>query len=92
MLTNNDIKKLSAVFATKDDLNSKVAKLESNLDSKIDHILDIKLKPIHKKLNVMQKSLNTSIKYFDTITTNYEQRLKNVEKKIEILPLVAAAN
>lgn len=94
MLTNNDIKKISNVFATKDDfdrkLGSKFEKLESNLDSKIDQILDKKLKPIHKKLDSMQKSLDTTIKYFDTVTTDHERRLKSVEKKVDTLPLVIA--
>jgi hypothetical protein len=90
MLTNNDIKKLSAVFATKDDLNTKVAKLESNLDAKIGHIIDVKLKPIHTKLNAMQKALDTTISYFDTVTTDHEKRLKTVEKKVEVLPFVTA--
>jgi len=75
MITNDDIKKLSSVFATKNDLDKK---FEENL------------KPIHKKLNEMQKTLNMTIKYFDTVKTNHETRLKKVEKKIDSFPLLAS--
>ncbi len=73
---------------TKQDLQE----IKSIVDTSIDSKLEQKLEPIHKKLNTMQKSLDTTVKYFDTITTDHEKRLKNVEKKIEVLPLVAALN
>lgn len=60
------------------------------VDEVVDTNLDKKLKPIHKKLSSIQKSLNTTIKYFDTVTTDHERRLKSVEKKVDAFPVVIA--
>jgi hypothetical protein len=65
---------------TKNDLD----KIGLLIDTKLEQKLEQKLKPIHTKLNKMQKMLDTTINYFDTVTTNHEKRLKRIETHLEL--------
>ncbi len=102
MITNDDIKKLSSVFATKADLDKKLdQKFDEKLQpiqEKIDFVekrLTNKINDVEKKLSKkmdnVQKSLDTTIKYFDTVTTDHETRIKKVEKKLDAFPLIASS-
>lgn len=92
MLTKQDLRQIKSIVDTSVEM-----KLEQQLEQKLEQ----KLKPIHTKIDVldkklskkidrMQKQLDTTISYFDTVTTDHEKRLKTVEKKVEVLPFVTA--
>ena len=53
----------------------------------VDESVEQKLKPVHKKLNTMQKSLDTTINYFDTVTTKHTRRIKRLEDHLEFQPI-----
>ncbi|OGG08935.1 hypothetical protein A2154_02680 [Candidatus Gottesmanbacteria bacterium RBG_16_43_7] len=52
----------------------------------IDSKLEQKLKPVHQKIDKMNRKLDTTIKYFDTVTTKHHKRLKRVEDHLNLPP------
>ena len=58
--------------------------LEETIDQKLDQKLDDKLKPIKQKLNIIQKTLTTSIKLSESQLKYHHTRLTNLEEKVGI--------
>lgn len=71
MITDADVKKLSKVFATKDDVKI---------------IVNDALVPVKKDLKSIKKKLNTTIKHFDTQLNYHHSRLVQVEGNIGVKP------
>ncbi len=76
-LNQADISLLKKTFATKKDLNSFVTK----------DYLNKKLKPINKKLNKIDKTLSTTIRFFDDKVVRNSKRIDRIEDHLELPPL-----
>lgn len=82
MITDADVKKLSKVFATKDDVKA---------------IVDNALVPVKKDLKSIKRELDTTIKHFDVQLNYHHRRLNQLEKQTGLEPpsyvvLTAAKN
>jgi len=91
-LTNDDLQKIGKMLDQKMDqrFKNQDAKFDQrfkNQDSRIDENFDKHLKPIHQKIDKMNKKLDITIKYFDTITTKHDKRIKRVEDHLQLTPL-----
>ncbi len=51
----------------------------SAVDNRLESKLKSELKPIHKKLDKLQKDLSTTIRFFDNVTIDHAKRLEKVE-------------
>jgi len=74
MLTKNDLKQIKSVVDESVEqklkpINQKIDKLDTSMI---------------KKLNTMQKSLDTTISYFDTVTTKHTKRIKRIEEHLNL--------
>lgn len=72
MITDADIKKLSKVFATKDDLKAFATKDD----------LSRELKPVKKSLHDMKRDLKATIKLFDPELMNHKKRIVRIESHL----------
>jgi hypothetical protein len=61
--------------------------LTKNDLQQIGTVIDQKLKPIHQKIDKIDKKLDTTISYFDTVTTKHQKRLKRIENHLN-LPVI----
>lgn len=76
---------------TKKDLQSIGELIDTKLDEKLESKLEQKLKPIRKslkRLDSIEKKLDTTIRFFDNTAINHEKRIKRVEKHLN-LPALA---
>lgn len=71
MITDADVKKLSKVFATKDDVKA---------------IVEDALVPVKKDLKSIKKKLDTTITHFDVQLNYHHRRLIQVEENIGVKP------
>lgn len=53
----------------------------------LNEVLDTKfkkeLKPIHKKLDKLQKGLDVAVTFFDTVTINHAKRITKIENNLQ---------
>ncbi len=83
MLTKEDLTAIGEMLDTK--LEQKLEeKLEQKLDQKLEQKLDKKLKPIHKKLNKLQRDLTSTIRFFDNEHTNLAMRVRTIEDHLQM--------
>ena len=88
MITNQDVKKLKSVFATKDDLKSMEDRQNKRFATKDD--LKRQLKPIKKSIDKLTKSINLSIKFTNEETTKIKKRVNRIEDHLGLPPIVAS--
>jgi hypothetical protein len=65
---------------TQNDLKQIRGVVEDVLEVKLDE----KLKPIHKKLDKLQKDLGATNKYFDDIAIKHEKRFDRIENQLHL--------
>jgi biotin-(acetyl-CoA carboxylase) ligase len=87
MLTKEDLNAIGELIDTKLEikLEEKLEqKLEKKLNEKLDTVLDKKLKPIHRKLNKLQRDLTSTIRFFDNEHTNLATRVRKIEDHLQM--------
>ncbi len=89
MITDNDVKKLKKVFATKDDLKGYVTKdyLRDELRYQKEDILAQIDRSMNKKFEKFKDEILKSVAQmlhigYDPILDDYEERIKKLEKRI----------
>ena len=97
MSSNIDIKQFKAVLEEVLDqkLEEKFGTFETKMDNKLeekfgtfetkmDNKLETKLKPIHKKLNKLQRDLDATISLFDRDIVNHKHRIDRIEDHLHL--------
>ncbi len=84
MLTNDDLFKIGQLLDKRLGvrLTEFERKFEAKLDGKLEDKFDKKLKPIHRKLNKLQKDLTATIDFFDNDVTDLKTRMDQVESNL----------
>ena len=91
MITDQEFSQLRTII--KEEINLEVRKvvedvleekLEQKLEQKLDQKLDEKLKPIHRKLNKLEKDLQATNHFFDNEYLGHERRITRIETHLNI--------
>lgn len=82
MLEKDDLIKIKEIV---EDVVEK--KLEEKLEEKLEQKLEQKLKPIHKKLNKIQKDMDLIARSTDKDLTRTMHRVTRIEKHLDLPPI-----
>ncbi|EKD53094.1 MAG: hypothetical protein ACD_61C00157G0002 [uncultured bacterium] len=83
MITDQEFSKLRTIIREEVELVVE-EKLEQKLEEKLEQKLEEKLKPIHKKLNKIQKDLDGTIDFFDHEYMGHEKRITKIEAHLQL--------
>lgn len=86
MLEKDDLIKIKEIV--EDVVEKKLEeKLEQKLEEKLEQKLEQKLKPIHKKLNKLQKDMDLIARSTDKDLTRTMHRVTRIEKHLDLPPI-----
>ena len=87
MITDNDIKKLKTVFATKDDLKNYPTKddlrneIQKNTDMIMKEMTDL-ISVVLEKLDAFKLSMEEKSDYQNDVINNHERRIEKLEEQV----------
>lgn len=91
MITDADIKKMKAVFATKEDLQTIQQTVAVVIREEVKKEIRVELSPIKKELQKLRKDLNVVITSFDSDIIETKLRVDRIEGNLHLSPFILQA-